>query len=78
MRSYTLFQEYIWLVSIIHKARGITFGEINRQKPRFIILMLPPHALLSLTGAISYVFAPLCSPFKLLRVNLSFMVNPYR
>ena len=58
MRSYTLFQEYIWLVSIIHKARGITFGEINRQKPRFIILMLPPHALLSSTGAISYVFTP--------------------
>ena len=31
MRSYTLFQEYIWLVNIIHRARGITFGEINRK-----------------------------------------------
>lgn len=31
MRSYTLFQEYIWLVNIIHMAHGITFGEINRK-----------------------------------------------
>ena len=31
MRSYTLFQEYIWLVNIIHRAHGITFGEINRK-----------------------------------------------
>lgn len=31
MKSYTLFQEYIWLVNIIHKSHGITFGEINRK-----------------------------------------------
>ena len=31
MKSYTLFQEYFWLVNIIHKSHGITFGEINRK-----------------------------------------------
>ncbi len=31
MKSYTLFQEYIWLVDTIHKARRITLEEINRK-----------------------------------------------
>ena len=31
MKSYALFQEYIWLVNTIHKARKITLDEINRK-----------------------------------------------
>lgn len=31
MKSYALFQEYIWLVNTIHKARKITLEEINRK-----------------------------------------------
>ena len=31
MKTYTLFQEYIWLVNTIHKYHGITFMEINRK-----------------------------------------------
>lgn len=31
MRSYVLFQEYIWLVNIIHRTRKISFEEINRK-----------------------------------------------
>ena len=30
MKSYALFQEYIWLVETIHKAGRITLGEINK------------------------------------------------
>ena len=31
MKSYALFQEYIWLVETIHKAGRITLGEINER-----------------------------------------------
>lgn len=31
MKSYALFQEYIWLVNTIHKAGKITLDEINRR-----------------------------------------------
>lgn len=31
MKSYTLFQQYIWLVNTIHRAKKITFEEINRK-----------------------------------------------
>ena len=31
MKSYALFQEYIWLVNTIYRARKITLGEINRK-----------------------------------------------
>ena len=31
MKSYALFQEYIWLVNTIHKAGKITLEEINRR-----------------------------------------------
>lgn len=31
MKSYTLFQEYIWLVNTIYRARKITLEEINRK-----------------------------------------------
>ena len=31
MKSYALFQEYIWLVNTIHKAERITLEEINRR-----------------------------------------------
>ena len=31
MKTYTLFQEYIWLVNTIHKAGRITLEEINRK-----------------------------------------------
>ena len=29
MKTYALFQEYIWLVETIHKAGRLTLGEIN-------------------------------------------------
>ena len=29
MKSYTLFQQYIWLVNTIHKNKRLTFNEIN-------------------------------------------------
>lgn len=31
MKSYSLFQQYIWLVNTIHRARKITFEDINRK-----------------------------------------------
>ena len=31
MKSYALFQEYIWLVETIHKAGRLTLGEINER-----------------------------------------------
>lgn len=31
MKSYTLFQQYIWLVNTIYKARKISFEELNRK-----------------------------------------------
>ena len=31
MKSYTLFQQYIWLVNTIHKYRKLTLDEINRH-----------------------------------------------
>lgn len=31
MKSYVLFQEYIWLVNTIHRAHKISFGDINRK-----------------------------------------------
>lgn len=31
MKSYALFQEYIWLVNTIHNAGKITLEEINRR-----------------------------------------------
>ncbi len=31
MKTYTLFQEYIWLVNTIHRAGRISFEEINRK-----------------------------------------------
>ena len=31
MKTYTLFQEYIWLVETIHKAGRLTLGEINER-----------------------------------------------
>lgn len=30
MKSYALFQQYIWLVNTIHKYKRLTFDEINR------------------------------------------------
>ena len=31
MKSYALFQQYIWLVNTIHKAERITLDEINQR-----------------------------------------------
>lgn len=31
MKSYALFQEYIWLVNTIHRAGRITLEDINRK-----------------------------------------------
>ena len=31
MKSYALFQQYIWLVNTIHKYRKLTLDEINRH-----------------------------------------------
>lgn len=31
MKSYSLFQQYIWLVNTIHRARKITFEDINKK-----------------------------------------------
>ncbi len=31
MKTYTKFKEYIWLVNTIHKARRITFAEIQEK-----------------------------------------------
>ena len=31
MRTYTLFQEYIWLVDTIHKNGRLTLDEINQR-----------------------------------------------
>ena len=31
MKSYTLFQEYIWLINTIHKAECLSLEEINQR-----------------------------------------------
>ena len=31
MKPYVLFQQYIWLVNIIHRYRKLSFEEINRH-----------------------------------------------